>query len=62
MKKTNLFNLVELAIQGEEVIICKAGIPMAKLVEIKTTQKKSQGIGLVRLKSRTTLTHCHMIL
>ena len=38
--KTNLSKLVELAIQGEEVIICKAGTPVARLVAIKAEQKK----------------------
>jgi len=31
--KSNLSKLVELAFEGEEVIICKAGKPMAKLVK-----------------------------
>lgn len=30
--KTNLSKLVELAAQGQEIIICKAGTPVAKLV------------------------------
>lgn len=38
--KTNLSKLVELAAKGEEVIICKAGHPVAKLVAIKTAPKK----------------------
>lgn len=29
--KTNLSKLVSLALQGEEVILCKAGQPMARL-------------------------------
>lgn len=40
--KTNLSKLVELAVNGEEVIICKAGIPLVKLVKIeeKRTPRK----------------------
>ena len=37
--KTNLSKLVELAIQGEEVIICKAGNPVARLVPIHRKKK-----------------------
>ena len=38
--KTNLSKLVELAANGEEIIICKAGVPVAKLVAIKASKKK----------------------
>ena len=37
--KTNLSKLVELAIQGEEIIICKAGNPVARLVAVHTKKK-----------------------
>ncbi len=37
--KTNLSKLVELAIQGEEVVICKAGNPVARLVAINRKKK-----------------------
>jgi prevent-host-death family protein len=37
--KTNLSKLVDLASQGEEIIICKAGHPVAKIIAFK--QKKS---------------------
>lgn len=37
--KTNLSKLVELAIQGEEIIICKAGNPVARLVAIHRKKK-----------------------
>jgi prevent-host-death family protein len=37
--KTNLSKLVELVLQGEEVIICKAGKPVAKLVSISKKKK-----------------------
>ena len=32
--KTHLSKLVDLALKGEEVVICKAGKPVAKLVAI----------------------------
>lgn len=32
--KTNLSKLIELAHKGEEIIICKAGKPVAKLVPL----------------------------
>jgi len=38
--KTNLSKLVDLAAKGEEIIICKAGLPVAKLVAIKPPTKK----------------------
>lgn len=38
--KTNLSQLVELATQGEEVIICKAGNPVARLVPINKPKAK----------------------
>ncbi len=38
--KTNLSKLVELAAKGQDVIICKAGVPIAKLVAITTSGKK----------------------
>ncbi len=38
--KTNLSKLVELAAKGEEIIICKAGHPVAKLVAFKPKKEK----------------------
>jgi prevent-host-death family protein len=35
--KTNLSNLLELVEHGEEVILCRAGKPVAKLVPYKQT-------------------------
>ena len=37
--KTNLSKLVDLVLKGEEVIICKAGHPVAKLVSLKPKKK-----------------------
>lgn len=37
--KTNLSKLVELVLKGQEVIICKAGHPVAKLVPFQPTKK-----------------------
>ena len=36
--KSQLAKLVELAFKGEEIIICKAGKPMAKLVKYQQKQ------------------------
>lgn len=41
--KTHLSKLVDLAAKGEEVIICKAGQPVARLVAIKTIKKRKPG-------------------
>jgi prevent-host-death family protein len=41
--KTNLSKLVELAAKGEEVIICKAGEPVAKLVAFRPKKKARKG-------------------
>lgn len=38
--KTQLSRLLERVVLGEEVVIAKAGTPVAKLVPIKTKQKK----------------------
>jgi prevent-host-death family protein len=37
--KTNLSKLIELVIAGEDVIIAKAGKPVAKLISYKNSQK-----------------------
>jgi len=37
--KTNLSRLVDLASQGEEVIICKAGRPVARLVALESKKE-----------------------
>ncbi len=38
--KTNLSKLIELVVQGEEVIICKAGRPIAKLISFNPEKRK----------------------
>ncbi len=38
--KTNLSKLVDLAQHGEEIIICKAGNPVAKLIAYKPKKEK----------------------
>lgn len=47
--KTNFSKLVEAAIQGDEIIIAKAGKPVAKLVAI-TPQKPKRSPGLLKGK------------
>lgn len=37
--KTHLSQYVELAFEGEEIIICKAGKPMVKLVRYETSEQ-----------------------
>lgn len=37
--KTNLSKLIDLVLKGEEVIICKAGNPVAKLVPFREKKK-----------------------
>lgn len=51
--KTNLSKLVDLATKGEEIIICKAGHPVAKLVAIhkhKKNRKPGDWAGKVKIK------------
>ena len=49
--KTNLSKLVDLAIQGEEVIICKAGNPVARLVAIhRKKSKRTPGVWAGKVK------------
>lgn len=38
--KTNLSKLVEMAIAGEDVIICRAGEPIAKIIPFTVSKKK----------------------
>lgn len=37
--KTNLSKLIELVSQGEEVIICKSGLPVARLIKFQPKKK-----------------------
>jgi prevent-host-death family protein len=41
--KTQLSKLIEQVLQGEEIIICKAGKPVAKLVQYEQNRKPRQG-------------------
>lgn len=42
--KSNLSKLIELVLEGEEIIICKAGKPMARLVKYqKNDQPRTSG-------------------
>ena len=43
--KTQLSKLVEQAAAGEEIIIAKAGTPIAKLVPFTPTERKERSIG-----------------
>ena len=44
--KTHLSRLLEKVQQGEEVVIAKAGKPIAKLVKIETESKRVLGSGI----------------
>jgi prevent-host-death family protein len=41
--KTQLSKLIEQVIQGEEVVICKAGKPVAKLVQYEQNRERRRG-------------------
>jgi prevent-host-death family protein len=49
--KTNFSKLVDAAMEGEEIIIAKAGKPAARLVSYKTTRPKTFGV----LKGKITI-------
>lgn len=51
--KTNLSKLIEAVLQGEEVIIAKAGKPAAKLISI-TPQKLQRKPGSLKGKIKIT--------
>jgi prevent-host-death family protein len=46
--KTNLSRLVERAAAGEEIVIGRAGVPVAKLVPYQPPAKKRREPGLLR--------------
>jgi len=50
--KTHLSRLLERVQQGEEVIIAKAGKPIAKLVKIEPKSKRvlGSGVGTIKFK------------
>jgi len=50
--KTHLSRLVELAAAGEEIIIAKAGTPLAKLGPLRPANRKKRRLGILtgRLK------------
>ena len=39
--KTNLSKLIELALLGKEVVVARAGKPVAKIIKYKPNKKKS---------------------
>jgi prevent-host-death family protein len=48
--KTHLSRLLERVQQGEEIVIAKAGRPIAKLVKIKSTSKRVFGTAAGTIK------------
>jgi prevent-host-death family protein len=45
--KTNFSRLVDQAAAGEEIIIAKAGLPVAKLVPLKAPPREKRRLGLL---------------
>ena len=61
--KTQLSKLVERALEGEEVIIARAGKPMVRLVPIRETTRRARAAnGKARSASPRTSTSCPMII
>ena len=48
--KTHLSRLVEDAAKGEEIVIAKAGKPMARLVPVETQERRVPKFGTLRGK------------
>lgn len=48
--KTHLSRLVEKAAAGEEIVIAKAGKPMARLVALEKPKSKNRGYGALKGK------------
>ena len=48
--KTHLSRLLQRVADGEEVIIAKAGVPIARLVPIEPKRKKTRPLGMDRGK------------
>jgi len=54
LAKTHLSKLIERAHEGEEIIICKSGRPLAKLIKYTSNQKNrvpGQWQGRIRMSS-----------
>lgn len=51
--KTNLSRYVEQALDGDEVVIARAGQPLVKLVPVSTTPRRRQ-LGFMRTKGIAT--------
>lgn len=48
--KTHLSRLIEKAAAGEEIIIAKAGVPIARLVPMDQHPKGKRPLGLLKVK------------
>ena len=51
--KTNLSRYVEQALDGDEIVIARAGQPLVKLVPVSTTPRRRQ-LGFMRMKGIAT--------
>jgi prevent-host-death family protein len=47
--KTQLSKLVQAALDGEEVLIARAGKPAVRLVPVTDAQPRTQGFGMLRI-------------
>ena len=52
--KTNLSRYVEQALDGDEVVIARAGQPLVKLVPVETTSPRKRQLGFMRGKGTAT--------
>ncbi len=52
MSKINLSRLIEAAAKGEEIVISKAGKPVARLVSIKSAVRRRKGLLKGKIKIR----------
>jgi prevent-host-death family protein len=50
--KTHLSRLIEQAVEGEEIVIAKAGRPMVRLVPLAVNKQRRRGFGMLKGKIR----------
>ena len=50
--KTHLSRLIERVAEGQEVVIARAGRPVAKLVRIETVRGRRRGFGALKRRMR----------
>jgi prevent-host-death family protein len=50
--KTHLSRLVEQAVDGEDIVIAKAGKPLVRLVPVDTRPQRRRGFGMLKGRLR----------